>query len=198
MMNTQAWFPCPVYVTQAQDEIYEEVQSDLFKKYSELSFKQNEGWSPDTHELSIRDDEELFQNNHLEGCSKFLDFLHINLMTYLDELRCVQPRQYDITQGWFTRTKKGKYAHLHDHGASDISGVYYLKSNGNDGNLYFIHPLKQLSSNYIFNTITSVDQEMPLNQGQLALWPSTLWHGTATNTTDNERISVSFNIHFRR
>ena len=37
-------------------------------------------------------------------------------------------------------------------------------------------------------------QPMPLENGLLLLWPGTLKHGTLTNSTDNERMSVSFNV----
>ena len=38
----------------------------------------------------------------------------------------------------------------------------------------------------------------PLENGLLLLWPSNIKHGTQTNSTDNERLSLSFNINFAR
>ena len=96
-----------------------------------------------------------------------------------------------------TRTTKGKYIHQHDHGNYDISGVYYLKTNGEDGQLYFPSPHRLLAGNFIISRIVDYYQHLPLENGVIAMWPSVLLHNTEPNQTDHERISASFNIKFR-
>ena len=194
-MSTQAWFPTPIYTTQLEGVEFQSVQTELSNVIDNFVFSQNPNWGLDTHELSG----DAFSDDSLSKfkCKHFLKILdkHVNL--YLNDLNCHPDRQYVITQSWFTKTKNGKYAHRHDHGANDISGVYYLKTNQHDGNLYFESLNRPLSSNFVFGCIPA-EQELPSKEGLMALWPSMLNHGTRINNTDHERISVSFNLQFMK
>ena len=194
-MSTEAWFATPIYVTTLEGGLFRNVQKELTDAVDKNIFGQNPNWGRDTHELSS----DAFKDDTLSkfGCDLFLSTLdkHINL--YLDSVKCTWDRKYTITQSWFTKTHNNQYAHIHDHGSVDISGVYYLKTNQKDGNLYFKSLHKPLTSNYVFSCIPA-EQDLPLEEGLLALWPSMLEHGTKVNETDHERISVSFNIQFVR
>ena len=95
-----------------------------------------------------------------------------------------------------TLTEPGQYAHTHDHGAADLSGVYYFKTNGNDGDLYFDSPVAQLKSSFVFNKSSRVFYKPKI--GKLILFPGWLSHGVFQNTTTENRVSVSFNIYFVR
>ena len=196
-MGAHGWFPTPVYIEGSNDET---IQKELFEVYNKLEFSQVEGWSPHTHELN----QHPFGRNILKEheCYNFLDFLDSHIKRYLQQIGFEgqfgpNKEYYDIQASWFTKTKKGKYAHVHNHGSSDLSGVYYLQTNGKDGNLIFKSIHEYLQSNYIFEHIVE-DISLPVEKGLLALWPGILNHGTEVNRTDHERVSLSFNIHFRR
>jgi len=196
-MGAHGWFPTPVYIEGSNDET---IQKELFEVYNKLEFSQVEGWSPHTHELN----QHPFGRNILKEheCYNFLDFLDSHIKRYLQQIGFEgqfgpNKEYYDIQASWFTKTKKGKYAHIHNHGSSDLSGVYYLQTNGKDGNLIFKSIHEYLQSNYIFEHIVE-DISLPVEKGLLALWPGILNHGTEVNRTDHERVSLSFNIHFRR
>ena len=193
-MATQAWFPIPYWIETASGEVYNEIQEELLSCFNGKKFSQIEGWTSDTHELN----ENPFDGNVLDECPKFLDFLHANLMSYLDEIRLMSGRKYVITQSWFTKTLHNRYAHLHDHGSCDLSGVYYVQTNGEDGSLVFQDPMRSHATNYIFESITSSDPKLPPKNGLLALWPGMMQHRTEANQTQHERISLSFNISFVR
>ena len=83
------------------------------------------------------------------------------------------------------------------HGYSDISGVYYINTNGEDGNLQFDNINSSMSGNFIMGALRS-KEVAPLMNGLLMLWPGPLKHGTQTNNTDSERMSLSFNINIAR
>tara|TARA_B100000427_G_C15476068_1_gene580826 strand:+ start:874 stop:1476 length:603 start_codon:yes stop_codon:yes gene_type:complete len=187
-MTTQGWFPIPLYLNKACGEVYDEIQEELLSCCNKTKFEQITNWAEDTHELS----ENPFGSNVLEDCPKFLDFLHDNLMSYMDDIGCPEFRKYIITQSWFTKTKHRKCAHLHTHGSADLSGVYYIQTNGRDGNLYFTDPNEAIS--FIFEGVVPPEPPLPLEQGLIAFWPSTLQHATHPNETHDERISLSFNI----
>ena len=200
-MSTEGWFHIPLHSEKAQGEEYDKIQKELFDTYKQLEFSQNPEWSADTHELSPNPFGccTLFEYN----CTNFLGFLNRVLENYIinvyNETRSITDTgdkidyEYMVTASWFTKTTKGKYAHEHDHIGSDISGVYYLQTNGHDGNLALTNPLRMLSNNFIMY-MTTRDQKVVLEQGRLVLWPAYIKHRVETNTTDDDRISISFNI----
>ena len=197
-MPTQAWFSVPVYVDKAQNQELETIQKEISEVYQSLIFKQHPNWTSDTHELSLDANGNFFNDCILseKKAFNFLSFIDFHVDQYLKQIGCQDRKRYIITQSWFTKTTKGKYAHLHAHGDHDISGVYYFQTNGNDGSLFFPCMNRHLSSNFIFSQISSTTNTIPLETGVIALWPSMLLHNTEPNNTDHERISISFNIKF--
>ena len=92
--------------------------------------------------------------------------------------------------------QKGNYAHIHKHGFSDISGVYYYRTNGSDGDIFFETPVTETGcSKFWMNH--SLTFSIPPEKGLILLFPGWLSHGVRTNTTDNQRISLSFNINYK-
>ena len=92
--------------------------------------------------------------------------------------------------------QKGNYAHIHKHGFSDISGVYYYRTNGSDGDIFFETPVTETgcSKFWINHSLTF---NIAPEKGLIILFPGWLSHGVRTNTTDDQRISLSFNINYK-
>lgn len=94
----------------------------------------------------------------------------------------------------------GKYAYnnVHNHPDSLLSGVYYLKAEGDCGDLSLIDPRKQawvIQPDYSErNSMNSPVQLIPPEVGTLMIFPSWFDHGVNQNLSDDERISMSFNI----
>lgn len=98
-----------------------------------------------------------------------------------------------ITESWMTLTNQGEFAPKHEHGASDISGVYYVDTAETDGQLYFASPTKQCQSSLLF-AATHPIMSIPPADNMVILFPGWLEHGISTQKTTGDRISVSFNI----
>ena len=91
---------------------------------------------------------------------------------------------------------------LHHHPGCLVSGVYYIKTHEDCGNITFYHPshtllvhdwLKSESNEY--NSYNSCTWWYPSIEGVLYIFPSWLEHGVHPNLNKKEkRISVSFNI----
>jgi uncharacterized protein (TIGR02466 family) len=92
-----------------------------------------------------------------------------------------------------TLNKTGMFSHPHDHGSFDISGVYYVDTTGEDGNLYFLNPNKMMKCSKITENYEQMHFFKP-EVGRLFLFPSWLDHGVSENKTKSDRISLSFNI----
>ena len=108
-----------------------------------------------------------------------------------------------LTTSWITKHDKGDQAQIHSHQNSIISGVYYLKTAENCGDLYFNRGIGResfLSETFHFDriretTINGNRHRIEVNEGMLLLFPSTVKHGTAVMRTDNfQRIAISFNM----
>jgi len=186
-------WPTPIYSNFAQGKEFNNIQEELNAVIGKLNFSQNKsflGITPNTHELS----ENAFDASVLDdyGCNYTLKFIDKCLIEYLNLIGSEIP-SFKLCESWITKTKKSNYAHIHNHGLTDVAGVYYINTNGKDGDLCFEYINNLLGGNYIYNAI---DQRVnaPLKTGLLLLWPGNLNHGTEVNTTDNERLSLSFNI----
>ena len=188
-------FPIPIMIREAKGERFKNIQKELLGVVENTEFSQQKGWTDDTHMLS----KDPFNSNIIvdNGCNYFLDFLEEILMEYIQTITGNSEFGWDLQESWITKTLKGKYAHEHHHGYSDISGVYYIKTNSEDGNLVFDNIHSQMAGNYIFANLPG-KQPMPLKEGLLMLWPGPIKHGTWVNNTDNERVSLSFNIFMGR
>ena len=96
--------------------------------------------------------------------------------------------------GWFIRLKKGGYQTEHIHPDGWLSGVMYLKipkvNNQDEGSIEFglwgyNYPI--LDKNYPRKKISPED-------GDLILFPSSLFHKTIPFHSDDERICISFDL----
>jgi len=198
----QNLWPTPIYENLAQGNEYDNIQEELNTTIKRLNFSQYGDWktsiNPNTLELS----DDPFNNNILDqyNCFNFLNFLDRCIEEYLC-LIDAKKTSYKIDSSWITKTHKGQNAQAHSHGLSDISGVYYVNTNGEDGNLRFEYIHHLLESNYIYSAVGSTPMDRvraPLYNGLILLWPSNVRHGTEVNTTDHERLSLSFNINLSR
>ena len=191
MGNIQSIFPVPIYMDKAEGENFKLIQEELLSITEKIEFSQRKGWNKDTHMLN----KDPFSTNFLfdNNCQNTVRFIYESATEYVQNIAGHPDYQYSIIESWITKTLKGQYAHEHHHGATDISGVYYINTNGEDGNLIFDNIHSQMAGNFVFSSLV-FDHKLPLENGLLILWPGLLRHRTHVNTTDNERLSLSFNI----
>ena len=196
-MPLHSAFATPIYYVKPKDEDeYDLIQEELINVHENTEYQQPDFFPKSaSHDLTPNP----FMSNVIKEykCHNFLEFLKREVRDFMGMLNYDTPMEYIIDASWITKTAKGKFALEHTHGATDISGVYYIKTNEKDGNLFFKDPNERSVSNLIMDLI--VQQNVaPLQQGLLVLWPGFLSHGTFANETDHERLSLSFNIKFTR
>ena len=172
---------------------FDEIQSEIKKSIEDIDFSMRDEWSP-THHLS----DTGFNENAIEkyNLNSFKVELDNHIKDYCDVIG-FKRRDYILEASWFSLFRKGNYGHVHTHGSADISGVYYYQTTGNDGNLFFESPVPNMGGSLVYNGLASRQEFKPEN-GRLVLFPGWLPHGIMTNTTDDTRISLSFNIIFDR
>ena len=195
-MGINPIFPLPIFLDEAEGSEYTDIQKELTDTKHTLKFN-------DSGSYMILS-ENPFNSNFLieSGCHHSIKFINKTVDKFVTSLYGEYDKdifKWDILESWMTKTIKGRCAREHSHGSYDISGVYYLDTNGNDGNLIFTNINHSLEGNMLLNKLLiNGDVAMPLKNGTIFLWPGQLRHKTLINETDHERISISFNITISR
>jgi uncharacterized protein (TIGR02466 family) len=106
---------------------------------------------------------------------------------------------------WLNINSKKDFNLPHVHPQSIISGVFYIKSPPNCGNLmlknrnadlvksYFDYWHLKEETDYAMNEITSQSWRIVPEENHLIIFPSWVEHYVEPNESDKERISISFN-----
>ena len=212
-MGLSHHFGTPIFSMIAEGEKFNQIQDELWGVYNKINMK-HLPFCPDAHDVSTDKDDKFFRGDLLKAynCKYFLSYLDHAVRQYIKSVENAQsgvkdgkPLQvefhrtskYYISEAWFTKTTHLRYAPHHNHGDSDVSGVYYLDTNGKDGMIKIKSPNRYFVGNYVYSIMTASDCSIPLKNGILGLWPAILDHSTEANETDHERISLSFNIVFK-
>jgi len=110
-------------------------------------------------------------------------------------------RDVFIGKSWININRKGNSNLNHSHPQCILSGVYYVKTPENSGNLVLMHPAYDMMtrdwSGYNidnYNDINSLTMTYTSAKGILYVFPSWVKHYVESNKSDEERISISFNI----
>jgi uncharacterized protein (TIGR02466 family) len=107
---------------------------------------------------------------------------------------------FEITACWATILAQGAEHRIHSHPNNYLSGVYYLRTRPGADTINFHDPRSQ--ARIIRPPVTELTAEntdqvvVRVQDGTLLLFPSYLRHSVDSNSSGEERISVSFNIMF--
>jgi uncharacterized protein (TIGR02466 family) len=185
-------YPIPVYTNRFNQLDFEKVKKELIKIHDKTKY---ESRAPAEHGISdITFSSNLIKDNKLKTLEREIIKHGNNFVNAILNQKKINLR---LVESWMTSTKENEFAPKHDHGSYDISGVIYIKTNGKDGSLYFESPTKQCTSSFLFRD-THPPITIPPQEGLIILFPGWLEHGVMANITNNERISVSFNLNVIR
>lgn len=115
-----------------------------------------------------------------------LDFLKLDYQSFV------------ITNCWANINPKGHSHQAHTHPNNFLSGVYYVRAPENSGDIEFHDPRQQAVV-----LVPKVNERNPFNawkqsitpkEGQLLMFNSWFQHLVQENRSDEERISISFNV----
>ena len=193
MMNMDMFFPTPVWWEQTQLD-----NTDMLKL---------------CYQLHTDDDDGRVLSN--QGGWQSKDFrpdayaemkpLHDKIMDQVDN--CIRDYGYHeehcypiMENFWFNINKQGNTNSVHIHDNSVISGVYYVSARPEQGN---INVYKNHMQDFIIASAAPMKNYTPISasciayepmSSKLILFPGWLPHGVERNKTDEDRVSVSFNV----
>jgi uncharacterized protein (TIGR02466 family) len=133
---------------------------------------------------------------YCEDLKKLTDVIIKHANIFSDELKY---GKLNIDNIWCNINSYKDYNDLHCHPNTKISGVYYVKTPENCGNIEFHNPAYHILSQSLLarsdNNYTSLSWWMPSTVGVLYLFPCWLLHLVKPNMNQYEdRISYSFNL----
>jgi uncharacterized protein (TIGR02466 family) len=107
---------------------------------------------------------------------------------------------FEITGCWATVLAKGAVHKAHSHPNNFLSGVYYVRIHPGSDTINFHDPRSQtrvIRPPVVELTSANTDQVVVrVTNGTLLMFPSYLEHSVDANMSEQERISISFNIMF--
>jgi uncharacterized protein (TIGR02466 family) len=107
---------------------------------------------------------------------------------------------FEITGCWATVLAKGAMHKVHSHPNNFLSGVYYIRTHPGADTINFHDPRNQtgiIRPPVMELTAENTDQVVVrVKKGTLLVFPAYLQHSVDANTSEKERISISFNIMF--
>jgi uncharacterized protein (TIGR02466 family) len=128
----------------------------------------------------------------------------INLSNYLYNILKIKKNiKFKLLNSWCVKHVKNDYAHMHDHDNSFISGILYLKTNENSGNIVFhkndsFNNIFPKSVNIEFNEYTTINSDywsITPKEGDILFFPSNLKHSVTKNVSSENRYCCSFNFY---
>lgn len=123
--------------------------------------------------------------------------------TLNDQMGLLEGTRIEITRWWINISGNGSYNVPHTHPFCHYSGVFYVKSQDDCGNIVF-------GQNSIYDSYDSLfrKQEFKDNhyyhpnipyspvEGRTILFPSNLSHQVGLNRSSSDRVSISFDLSF--
>lgn len=178
-------FPTPVYLAKLNRSFSKKEINFVQKQKNNLIKNEGNLFSKDTYILE-------------KPVFKILKNEIISLLNdYLKKIICTKNNiEPFITQSWLNYTGLNEYHHVHNHPNSFISGVVYFNSPKQIDSIRFSKRrnesiLTPIVSEY--NQFNALSYELPIEAGNIVLFPSYLEHSVKKKEHSNERISLAFN-----
>jgi uncharacterized protein (TIGR02466 family) len=135
------------------------------------------------------------------GDRDLLEFINQISRRYL-KLLGYDPRCYIEITSWLQYNQPGSYFVRHDHYGALISGVLYLDAPPDSGDILFHNPIEtRRVTNCFFERIKKEENQYNFSivkikpvVGEMLIFESWLQHTVQQNKSNENRISVSFNI----
>ena len=186
-------FPIPVHCFDVKE--FEKLQNKLIdyaynlkEKDPDGNFISNRGgWQ--SHPFNIENNDDILHNFLIESLSKFPNIK--------DDVKFK-------VKAWININGSGDYNITHCHPTSNLASVLWIKCPDNCGDIEFVSPYQYSA----FEEIESYTDDFRKNnflhhsviinskEGRMLVFPSHLHHRVNTNESQEDRISISFNITF--
>lgn len=187
-MNVRQLFPYPLGITRLERSLTDHERQTVESLSKEV--RENSG------NFSTRNTQVL----ELPEFAVLKQDLEHKVLEYFTEVYDPQDSvEPNIVLSWLNYTKQDGFHHKHNHPNSLISGVFYVNANPAFDKINFYdsryEPIEIVAKNY--NKFNSRVWHVPVQTGDLILFPSYLEHGVEFVKHNMLRISLAFNVWVR-
>jgi uncharacterized protein (TIGR02466 family) len=183
----------PTIITEVDCDLYPQIRNDLIdwiyeyqSKTESVSHSNRGGWQSPS---------DFYEQ---ESFSEFKNYILMYSLTALKHY------DYNFSLGnmWININKKGDHNVSHIHGSCILSGVFWVKTPKNSGDLVFASPNAYTESGLLDCVAEEISQSKDYfshfnftpAEGTIVLFPPHLYHNVETNESDEDRISIAFNL----
>ena len=182
-------FPTPVYTAMIPD--FDEYRNDI------IDYTRNYKSEYETVQVSnmggYQSSSDIHQDPNFHSlCNKIWDDVlmpAVDMMSASFEVNDFPGTKFSLNNVWFNSNPKGAWNMPHTHPHCFYSGVLWVKAPAESGEQILHSPHSHSLYGLDHNVWT-----IPPEEGRVVLFPSNLQHHVSANTSENERISLSFNI----
>ena len=192
-MQLQSLFITPVMMTEVKGH------GHLIDRLYEIKAKDEKGM-PRSNVRGWHSNDKLYEDEEFKSTVADILLKANECFRHLDVREDYVPEMSGL---WGMINPPGSRNNVHTHPYNYLSGVYYLKVPSKSGNLVFLEPKSQaevlsppLKKDASVHLAHSVDYEPKENA--LIFFPSWLQHEVKINNSDEDRVVLSFNIHWRK
>ena len=183
-------------------EMINEIQSMVSESKNKDYKISRDSWTGDTQGF-----EYLYKNKKF---NILFEEIKKQLINYIKKLG-INENEIDLymTRSWATVSRREERISSHKHRQSHISFAYYLKKNKDDANIVFYDEYFQnefvpglftsstLRNKGVINELNIFNAsniDIPVEENDIIIFPSKALHGTQSNKTNDERISISGDV----
>jgi uncharacterized protein (TIGR02466 family) len=185
-------FPTPIWVADLQSDLATRLNGELLASIHALTdprpqIPMGSTWqtNPMLHQLAEFGEFVALVRSAGQAALKFLDAKH---------------QEFEVTGCWANINPPGGLNSAHTHPNNFLSGVYYVSLPGGAGQIVFGDPRPQaygiLPQTRSWNKYIGNEIKLEVKPGRMVLFPAWLSHSVPVNRSNEERVSISFNIMF--
>jgi uncharacterized protein (TIGR02466 family) len=193
-MNITNYNLFPSLVSHIECDNFSSIQNDLLnwiylyqKDTDSVILSNRGGWQSPSN---------FYVNN--SSFNRFYDYIayHIN------ESIKIYKTEFNLLNMWININRKGDYNTLHDHPVSHLSGAIWIKTPERGGNFVF-HNSHSFSQYCLLESVSDEVRDatnyassfrFQAKEGCMLIFPSDLMHLVEKNESDEDRVSISFNL----
>jgi len=191
-IGTQALYPSPVWSVLFDDRL--SFNAHLLELANQLR-------SEDPNGVRNTNIKGWQSPNNLQNLSQFEE-MNLRILQVCQRIAASQhfePSAVLQHQAWVNISPPGASNQIHYHANCHFSGVYYISLKAPEcGSIYFRDPriASRMFTSPITqqNDFTAEEVRMRPEEGRMYIFPGWLEHGVEINESDQDRISISFNV----
>lgn len=190
-MNLELWFPQPIWFQDHEADFGEAI---VFCKKLQAESKGREisnrgGWQSN--------DIDVFKHKEL---SVVAEILKEKIAFLTSQLNRSVFNSLDFDNAWVNINKKHDYNVKHSHPGVAFSGCIYLKAPEDSGSIVFDRPDTKLLfpiPKDVYNPVLFNNTSYKPRAGLVVIFPSWIEHEVTMSNSDEDRISIAFNMVFK-